>query len=169
MADVQSNQLPVRKGASGNKKRSIRIDLTPMVDLGFLLITFFIFTTTLTQQTALKLSLPKDNGESKTAASKTISLLLCQNNIVKYYTGDNPALMRLTNYSPAGIRNTIQLQQQRVAKQFGDAAETVVLIKPTAVCTYENVVNVLDEMTINDVKRYILMDANEKELNLLKQ
>lgn len=172
MAEVQTAVLNSRKGSTKGKKLSTRVDLTPMVDLGFLLITFFILTTTLSEQKAMKLNLPQDDKAKNpltTAASKTLNLLLCKNNKVKYYAGDNLALMQETNYSPAGIRNIILQQEQRVAAQFGDRHETVVLIKPTVECTYENIVNTLDEMTINDVQRYVLMDANKEEINLINK
>ena len=171
MAEVQTASTN-KKGNTKSKKLSTRVDLTPMVDLGFLLITFFIFTTTLSEQNAMKLNLPQDDTTKDpptTAASKTLSLLLCKDNKVKYYTGDNPELMQETNYSPSGIRNVILQQEQKVAAQFGDKDETVVLIKPTQECTYENIINTLDEMTINDIQRYILMDTNKEELNLLNQ
>ena len=171
MAEVQTTVLNGKRGNTKSKKLSTRIDLTPMVDLGFLLITFFIFTTTLSEQTTMKLNLPQDdstNNPPTTAESKTLSLLLCKDNKVKYYIGSNPALMQETDYSSAGIRNIILQQEQRVAAQFGDRHETVVLIKSTADCTYENIVNTLDEMTINDVQRYVLMDVNKVEVNYLK-
>ena len=106
---------------------------------------------------------------STTAASKTLSLLLCKGNKVKYYTGNDPASMQETNYSSSGIRSVILQQAERVASRFGNRNETVVLIKPTKDCTYENIVNTLDEMTINDVHRYVLMDANKEELSFIKQ
>ena len=171
MEEVQTTTLTGKKGITKGKKLSTRVDLTPMVDLGFLLITFFIFTTTLSEPKAMKLNLPQDDVKSPntTAASKTISLLLCKGNKVKYYAGDNPALMQETNYSPSGIRYIILQQEQKVAARFGSRSETVVLIKPTEDCTYENIVNTLDEMTINNVHRYILMDANKEELSFTKQ
>src|SRR3954471_22048222 len=164
MAEINLSQSS-KPGVRRAKRLSTRVDLTPMVDLGFLLITFFIFTTTLNEQKVMKLNLPKDDvkNPNTTAASKTLSLLLCKDNKVKYYAGDNPALMQETNYSPSGIRSVILLQAQKVAARYGNRSETVVLIKPTEDCTYENIVNTLDEMTINDVQRYILMDVNKEE------
>ncbi len=141
-----------------------------MVDLGFLLITFFIFTTTLSEQKAMRLNLPQDNDSKNpptTAETKTLNLLLCKGNKVKYYSGNNLNEMKETDYSPTGIRNVILQQEQQVANRFGDRRQTMVLIKPTEDCTYENIANTLDEMTINDVQRYVLMDINKEELNYI--
>src|SRR3954452_1715981 len=90
-------------GVKKGKKLSTRVDLTPMVDLGFLLITFFIFTTTLSEQKTMNLKLPMDDEKSPstTAANKTLTLLLCKDNKIQYYAGDNPALMQETDYSPS--------------------------------------------------------------------
>ena len=85
------------RGVKKSKKLSTRVDLTPMVDLGFLLITFFIFTTTMTRPTAMRLILPKDVPDTERQPepeSAVITLLPGKNNLVYYYEGADPANLR---------------------------------------------------------------------------
>jgi biopolymer transport protein ExbD len=78
-------------GVKKAKKLSTRIDMTPMVDLGFLLITFFIFTTTMTSPTTLKLNVPKDTNkeeeQNKAKESGALTIMLGKGNNVYYYEG----------------------------------------------------------------------------------
>lgn len=137
-----------------------------MVDLGFLLITFFVFTTSLSRPTAMKLILPNDDTSatpSTTAAGKTISILLAGGGKIYYYNGDSSLNMHTTDYSALGLRKVIAGKKAFVQDKYGNPNETVVLIKPTEKSTYGNMVDVLDEMQINRVSRYVLMDADERE------
>jgi hypothetical protein len=74
-------------GVKKGKKMSTRVDLTPMVDLGFLLITFFIFTTTMSQPTAMQLNLPDDSAtpEEQNKAKESGALQFCSEKIIMYF------------------------------------------------------------------------------------
>lgn len=146
----------------GKKRLSTRVDLTPMVDLGFLLITFFIFTTTMSEATGMKLTLPKDSPDSsKTSASKTLNLILAGGNKIWYYRGDDLQKVALTDYN--GLRSVITNMRSSVQQQFKDPKETVVLIKPTPSSSYKNLVDTWDEMTICDISRPVLMEPSVEE------
>jgi len=154
-------------GVKKAKKLSTRVDLTPMVDLGFLLITFFIFTTSMSQATAMKLNLPKDTDkpeeQNKLKESGALTLLLGKNNAVYYYEGQlDPSASNLNSSTMKKIRDEIIRK-----KRSTPVDDFMVVIKPGEESTYKNVVDALDEMTINDIKRYALVDISEVEGQLL--
>ncbi len=155
-------------GVKKGKKQSTRVDMTPMVDLGFLLITFFIFTTTISQPTALKLNLPKDTDkeeeQTKTKASGALTLMLGKDNNVFYYEGElAPDGSNFKSSSFKEIRNVIIDK-----KKSTNPDDFMVVIKPGDESTYKNVVDILDEMTINVVKRYALVEISEPETQLVQ-
>jgi len=152
-------------GVKKGKKLSTRVDLTPMVDLGFLLITFFIFTTTVSQPTAMKLFLPKDvdkpEEQNKVKASAVLTIMLGKNDQIYYYEGDDPTKLQPSNYK--GIRDVVLDKKRRT-----DPKDFVVVLKPTQDATYRNAVNILDEMTIDEVKRFALVDISPDEYKLVQ-
>lgn len=156
-------------GVKKSKKLSTRVDLTPMVDLGFLLITFFIFTTTMSQATAMRLFLPKDadkpEDQNKAKESGVITILLGKDNNVFYYEGslDNSASnFKSSNFHD--IRTVLMSKKSRTPEK-----DLVVVLKPSDECTYKNVVDILDEMTINVLKRYALVDISPIEAELVRR
>lgn len=170
-------------GVKKSKKLSTRVDLTPMVDLGFLLITFFIFTTTMSQPTAMKLNLPKDTDkpedQNEAKESGALTILLGKDNHVFYYEGKllpDGSNWKSTSFSGENnIRDVIINKKKEVIARNMSNPEVdkrdkdfVVVIKPGDESTYKNVVDILDEMTINVVKRYALVDISEGETALIK-
>lgn len=152
-------------GVKKAKKLSTRVDLTPMVDLGFLLITFFIFTTTMSQPTAMRLYLPKDTEkpeeQNKVKASGALTIMLGKADQVYYYEGEDPTKIQASNFKD--IRGVIINK-----KRSTDPKDFVVVIKPTPDATYLNTVDILDEMSINEVKRYAMVDISPQEYELVK-
>ena len=155
-------------GVKKSKKLSTRVDLTPMVDLGFLLITFFIFTTTMSQPTAMKLFLPKDTEkpeeQNKIKASGALSLMLGRNDGVFYYEGE--LLPDGSNFKSSNFKEIRQVIIDK--KKATNPEDFVVVIKPGPEATYKNTVDMLDEMTINDVKRYAMVDIFPTEIDLMR-
>ena len=162
------------------KKMSTRVDMTPMVDLGFLLITFFMLTTSMSKPSSMTLNVPhKDQKEEKTEplkASKVLTLFLGRDNDVFYLDGiaadDDraPSELKTTRFG-AELREVIFQSKNRINSQFpaeaDGSAPFVVVLKPLPVSTYKNMVDVLDEMAITKTKRYALVDNltdSEKKL-----
>ena len=149
-------------GVKKGKKMSTRVDLTPMVDLGFLLITFFIFTTTMSKPTAYKLNLPADtkdpNQQHKLNDRSALTIMLGKDNNVFYYEGQlagNGANFKASNFKE--IRDVI------IQKKNSTDTSFMVIIKPNDESSYKNVVDILDEMKINVVGRYALVDITPME------
>ena len=180
-------------GVKKAKKLSTRVDMTPMVDLGFLLITFFIFTTTMSSPKALNLNMPKDtkNDEelNKAKESGALTIMLGKDNGVYYYEGQLlPDGSNFKSGTFATIRDEIINKKKEVMKTHvhdsncpkiwaenkGDKnscldRDFVVVIKPDEEATYRNTVDILDEMLINNVKRYAMIDITPQELEVVKK
>ncbi|MCW3462171.1 ExbD/TolR family protein [Chitinophaga nivalis] len=176
MAEMNTTSSHSRTGGKGTKsnKKSTRVDMTPMVDLGFLLITFFMLTTTLAKPKTMDLLLPRDDGDSMSlAATKALTVVLGPDNRIAWYEGigNDPAKPPQVSYSSfanrQGIRDVIIRKKAQVAQRFGKN-ELMVLIKADKKANYKNVVDMMDEMLINQVARYAIVDINREETAYFK-
>ncbi len=157
-------------GVKKAKKQSTRVDMTPMVDLGFLLITFFIFTTTMSTPSAMQLFMPKDTDkpeeQNKAKESGALTVMLGKGNQVYYYEGQllpDGSNFKSTSFDPeTGIRKVLIDKKRRTPED-----DLVVVIKPNEEATYKNTVDILDEMTINGIKRFALVDITPNEMEPL--
>jgi biopolymer transport protein ExbD len=135
-------------GVKKGKKLSTRVDLTPMVDLGFLLITFFVFTTTMSQSTAMNMNEPKDDSTQilKVKNSGAMTILLGKDDQVYYYYGQLEAdklseQFKSTNFKE--IRDLI-VAKKKVTK----LDDLMYIIKSDKKSTFKNAIDILDEMSI---------------------
>lgn len=176
-----------KKGGAGSKskKLSTRVDLTPMVDLGFLLITFFMFTTTMAQPKTMEINMPfkdeqLDKETTKVKSSAAMTILLSKNHRIYYYEGigddpENPPQLEVTYFKDEkGIRKVIQdkIKEVNDLKASGQLTATdnaTFLIKPAANSTYEDMVAILDEMNINAAKVYAIVDITPQDLEFIQQ
>lgn len=161
--DNQGSGNSKKVGVKKPKKSSTQIDMTPMVDLGFLLITFFIFTTTMNQPTAMNLFLPRDAKDSeytKVKESGAFTILLGAQDKVYYYEGMDPSKIKKINLLQ--LRDLIIDKKNRTPKE-----DLVVIIKPTKYANYGKTIDILDEMIINQIDRYAMLDSSDRENELI--
>jgi len=154
-------------GVKKAKRLSTRVDMTPLVDLGFLLITFFIFTTSMSTPSTMDLYMPKDTekdeDQNKAKQSGALTVMMSKDNHVYYYEGKlAPDASNFKSSSFKEIRDVIINK-----KKDTPIEDLVIVIKPNEEATYKNTVDMLDEMTINEIKRFALVDISEVENKLV--
>lgn len=180
MAEISTATTSDKPGVRRSKKHSTRVDLTPMVDLGFLLITFFIFTTTMSEPVATKLIMPDDTkpvkDPSKVGMSSALTVLPVSGNKVFYYHGEMEEALRkgaygITSFSMKdGIGQVIRDKQRAMEQsKVGFSKDLTLMIKPTAASSYQDVVNALDEVAINRVPHYALMEITADEKKMIQE
>ena len=170
MAEIQEKGGGGGKGGKKRaKKQSTKIDMTPMVDLGFLLLTFFILTTTFAKPQTMEISMPvkpkNQEEQSELKASNALTLLLGENDKVYWYAGlpDAPAApgVQVTDYSASGLRKILLDRKSN--------KDLVVLIKPMEKARYKNMVDVLDEMNITESNKYAIVDVDPRDEKLVEK
>ncbi|MGZ3866367.1 MAG: biopolymer transporter ExbD [Bacteroidia bacterium] len=191
-------------GKKRAKKQSTRIDMTPMVDLAFLLLTFFVLTSTFSKPKSMELNFPakpKDNKEQP-EIKNGVTFLLTKNDKIYYYKGEfvlpgdakgrTPTDITETNYSSEGLHKLLlelnkptkdaieKLQGKATRKEIADTTfkrlamdekgkkeALTVLIKTDDQATYKNFIDMVDELNICFVGKYVTVEMMPQELQLL--
>jgi len=162
MAEIQGGGGGGHKKGGGKvrvKKQSTKIDMTPMVDLAFLLLTFFILTTTFNKPKTMEVNMPDKvddpSQQTKINQKDILNLVLGEDDKIFWWIGLEPPVSQ-TDYSSGGVRKLLLEQTTANPKMM-------VLIKPQDESRYENMVNILDEMDITDIKRYAIVEYSEDD------
>jgi len=168
MAEIQGGGGDGGKkgGKIRSKKSSTRIDMTPMVDLAFLLLTFFILTTTLSKPQTMEITMPekpKENDKQpEVNEKKVLTLVLGANDKVFWYVGITEPEAKKTDFSKDGIRKVLVDKKSEIR-------DLIVLIKAMDEAKYKNMVDILDEMTISNVQRYAIVDITPADKEIVRQ
>lgn len=175
MAEVQVKDNSGKGGKVRSKKQVPHVDLTPMVDLAFLLITFFMLVTTFNKPNVMDLGLPakpkdpKQQPDTEIDLTNSISIIIGKDNRIFYHQLDRAGLtaenLKETTFDREGITKVIE-QAKANAK---DKDKFTVIIKPTDDAVYKNFVDILDEMAITKNEIYGITDIKPWEEAIYKQ
>lgn len=172
MAEIIIAGIERRRPGSGRAKRhSLKTDMTPMVDLGFLLITFFVMTVQLSKPAVIDLAMPIAGPPTTLGNSNALTVLLDDNDRIYYYHGNweealaNKEVVKTNLSVGSGLGKVIREKQKWLdANNIKDGRTgLMLLIKAGKKASYENVINALDETMINIVKKYAVLPAGDKE------
>ena len=152
----------VSMSSNRNGRHGISIDMTPMVDLAFLLLTFFVLTMTINKKFAMQVQTPDSRENTPTTpvnVKRVLTIVLGESDRIYYYQGEQPKA-RLTDYSKGGIRELLLTSNRSIPK-------LVVLIKPSKESTYKNLVDVLDEIDITHTPHYYIVKETAEDRQLI--
>ena len=181
MAELNTGDGGGKKGDGKvrSKKSNSKVDLTAMVDLAFLLITFFMLTTTLSKPQSMSLGLPDKEdkpdpkNQVKVDENRTMTILLGEKNqIVWYYGLPNTPIEGPTKvgYGKNGIRKELLSKVKSVVAKYGDPKKgLIVLVKASKKSKYKNLVDILDEIAITKVPTYAIVDITPEDKAMLEK
>jgi biopolymer transport protein ExbD len=168
---AELNSTPQKSGSGHKRKKAnLRVDLTAMVDLAFLLITFFIMTTTLAKAKAMDLTMPVGDDHGPVPASRSLTLCLGTNNKVMWYLGElkNPVIApTITDFGKDGLRKTLVDTKKMIYDKYHK--DMIVLVKPAEHSAYSNLISTLDELHITNTQIYSITDMAQADIDVLKQ
>jgi biopolymer transport protein ExbD len=181
MAELNTGDGGGKKGGGKvrSKKQNSKVDLTAMVDLAFLLITFFMLTTSLSKPQSMDLGLPDKEDDPnkevkmKTDQRRTMTVILGDNDKIKWFHGlleapEPNGKPQTIGYGKEGIRKELLKRVASVPQVTGDKDKgLIVIIKPTKKSTYKNLVDILDEMAICKVPTNAIVNEFSPEENKL--
>lgn len=158
-------------GVKKAKKLSTRVDLTPMVDLGFLLLTFFVFTTTMSQATAMNMNEPKEDKDQilKVKNSGAMTILLGKSDQVYYYFGQLDPNKLSEQFKSSNFKDVRQIIVDK--KKSTPMDDLMFIIKSDSKSTFKNSIDILDEMSICAIPpgHYAEVDITPAEQELIRQ
>ncbi len=169
-----------KKGKVRGKKLSTRIDMTPMVDLAFLLLTFFMLTTTFAKPKTMVIAVPErpkpdDPPPPEVDEKRVLNIILGEKDRVFWWMGIEEPKVEESDFSKTGIRQVVFDKAKEVtAYEVGRGKDPtkfpiVVLIKPVEKSRYKNLVDILDEMKITQTQIYALVPPTDDDLKLIKE
>ncbi|MCR8558227.1 biopolymer transporter ExbD [Mucilaginibacter sp. BJC16-A38] len=166
---AELNQSTGKSGGRNLKRMPVRVDLTAMVDLAFLLITFFMLTTSLQKPRKMEVNMPADAPPQPYAENTTMSICIGAKNKLVYYLGmpEKPLTQPKLISDGKDIRTAIVDMTNQVFKKTGKAM--ALIIKPAEHSVYENLVNVLDEANLNKVTSYSIGKITASDIAFLKE
>jgi biopolymer transport protein ExbD len=167
MGAVDAPQQSSSRGRKGKRRKtrrlSFRLDMTPMVDVAFLLLTFFMLTTTFSKPNTMEINVPPESMEVKVAESNVLTLRIVRNDSLYWgMASDMPKAIDMYDKSDKGVLLSNALKTV-LGQKSAQNDKLVVVIKLDKKARYRNLVDLIDELNLMKIDRFSLADFTDDD------
>jgi biopolymer transport protein ExbD len=145
-----------KKKRKKGRRMGIRIDMTPLVDVAFLLLTFFMLTTSMTRPQTMEINLPPDADVKVEIAETNLMTLRVDENSKIYWAIGLESVKRVEF---ADLRNLLREKSAN--------PKLTVLVKIDRKSKYATMVDIMDELNLTNLTRFSLAPLLDQDKALI--
>lgn len=162
MAGVDAGGGESRSHKKGKKKRKkrvgIRIDMTPLVDVCMLLLTFFMVTTVFNKPQTMELNMPPSDTPVEVPASKLLTIRILPNLNIYWSSGLEPTALKKVEFKE--LRKFL-IDQRR------STSDLITLVQIDREAKYNDMVDVVDELNLAEITKFSFAPMKESDKRLI--
>ena len=164
IVDTPNGRRSQKKGRSHSKRIGFHLDMTPMVDVAFLLLTFFMLTTTFSKSNTMEINMPPEKVEVKVVESNVMTLRIADN-VMAYCSIGNEAPRKIPLYDPRDTHQSALSGELRqlLRQQTAANAKLVIVVKISEKAKYKHLVDIIDELNLMKIDRFSLDDYTDQD------
>ncbi|NMW21529.1 MAG: biopolymer transporter ExbD [Chlorobiaceae bacterium] len=170
IVDSPNGRRGIKKGRRRSKRIGFHLDMTPMVDVAFLLLTFFMLTTTFSKSNTMEINIPPEMLEVKVAENNVMTMRIAGDGIA-YCSLGNEVPKKIPLYDANDTRQlSLSGELRRLLKQLtADNKKMVIVVKLSEKAKYKQLVDIIDELNLMKIDRFSLDDFTEQDAMEVKR
>ncbi|MBM3423009.1 MAG: biopolymer transporter ExbD [Chlorobi bacterium] len=169
MVDSPNGNHQAKKGRRQRKRLGFHLDMTPMVDVAFLLLTFFMLTTTFSKSNTMEINMPPETGEVRIAEQNVMTVRIAGDGMAYCSLGEEVP-RRIALYEPSDSRRMVLSGDLRslLREQTAANRKMVIVVKISEKAKYRNLVDLIDELNLMKIDRFSLDDYTDQDEAAIK-
>ena len=147
------------KGKKKKKRAGVRIDMTPMVDVAMLLLTFFMLTTVFNKPQTMELNLPPDSKvQVEVAATTLLTVRVAPNMEIYWNMGNEPTALK---------KITIKELRPLLKEKLRNIPKLITLVQIDRDAKYNDMVDIIDELNLAEITRFSIAPLKDTDKKLI--
>jgi len=164
MVDSPNGNRRPKKGGRKQRRIGFHLDMTPMVDVAFLLLTFFMLTTTFSKSNTMEINMPPEQGEVRISENNVMVVRIAGDGMAYCSLGEE-APRRISLYDPADSQRMALSGELRslLREQTAKNRKMVIVVKISEKAKYKSLVDLIDELNLMKIDRFSLDDYTDQD------